>query len=44
MTVQYNSENSEKVSIVIDLITDIDSKSFISKIKHFIEKNDKSNK
>ena len=39
VTIQFTSMNYGKTSIIIDLITDIDSKSFITKTKQFIEKN-----
>jgi hypothetical protein len=37
VTLQFTSMNG-KSTLIIDLITDIDSKSFISKTKQFIEK------
>jgi hypothetical protein len=37
VTIQFTSDLFGKTSIVIDLITDIDSKSFISKTKALIE-------
>jgi hypothetical protein len=37
VTIQFTSDLFGKTSIVIDLITDIDSKSFISKTKNLIE-------
>ncbi len=37
VTIQFTSDLFGKTSIVIDLITDIDSKSFISKTKTLIE-------
>jgi len=37
VTIQFTSDLFGKTSIIIDLITDIDSKSFISKTKQIIE-------
>jgi hypothetical protein len=39
VNIQFTSMDYGKTSIIIDLITDIDSKSFITKTKQFIEKN-----
>lgn len=37
ITLHYTSESIGKSSIIIDLITDIDSKNFITKTKQIIE-------
>jgi hypothetical protein len=41
VTIQFTSDLFGKTSIVIDLITDIDSKSFITKTKAIIENKEK---
>jgi len=37
VTLQYTSGNYGKTSIILDLITDVDSKNFITKTKQIIE-------
>jgi hypothetical protein len=42
VTIQFTSINYGKTNMVIDLITDNDSKSFITKTKQYIEKFEKN--
>lgn len=44
VTIQFTSDLFGKTQIIIDLITDVDSKSFISKTKSIIEKDKNINK
>ena len=39
ITIEYTKKNQKPKSIILDLITEIDSKNFIEKTKFFIDKN-----